>query len=75
MMTDLSKIDLVKAQSSMGNQDHTATKLERADLSRCAPGQTLPHQLGHRLRTIFLVPKTQEDAFDSLLKQISNRLP
>ena len=59
----------------MGKQDRTATKLERADLSRCAPGQTLPHQLGHRLRTVFLTPETQEDAFESLLKQISSRLP
>ncbi len=58
----------------MSKQDHPATKLERADLSRCA-GQTLPHQLGHRLRAVFLTPETQEDAFDSLLKQISSRLP
>jgi hypothetical protein len=75
MMTDLSKIDILKARRPMSQENRSASKLERADLSRSCHGQTLPNQLGHRLRTVFLTPETQEPAIDSLLKQISGLLP
>jgi hypothetical protein len=75
LMTDLSKIDILKARPPMSKENRSATKLERADLSRSCHGQTLPHQLGHRLRNVFETPETREPAFDSLLKQISSLLP
>jgi hypothetical protein len=74
-MTHLSKIDILKARRAMSKEERFSAKLERADLGRIDPGQTLPNQLGHRLRTVFLTPETQEAAFDSLLKQISSVLP
>jgi hypothetical protein len=74
-MTDLSKIDITKARRPMRHDERPAPKLERADLNRSCQGQTLPSQLGHRLRTVYVAPETQGDAFESLLKQISGLLP
>ncbi len=52
------------------------TRLERADFGSSGKGRTLPYEIGRRLRSVFPAPEvTQEDKFDSLLKQISTLLP
>jgi hypothetical protein len=67
-------LDLLKARRAMSKEERSTAKLERADLARSNPGQTLPNQLGHRLRTVFQIPETQEENFAMLLEQTSTRL-
>jgi hypothetical protein len=52
-----------------------SNKLERADLGQASQGLPLHNHIGRRLRNIFPAPNETEDAFDSLLKEISSRLP
>jgi hypothetical protein len=74
IMSDLTKIDVLKAQLTTDSDERSAARLERADLTSIRPGQPLHNQIGRRLRNVFPAPEGMEDAFDSLLKQISSRL-
>ncbi len=73
-MSDLSKIDVLKARRTMEDKP-SMRGLERADFLSQNHGQALHNQIGRRLRNVFPTPEEQEDVFDSLLKQISSRLP
>jgi hypothetical protein len=74
-MTDLSKTETSEAFVAIKSGQTLSSGLERADLQCGSRGHALHNQLGRRLRTVFVTPETKEDAFDSLLKQISTLLP
>ncbi len=59
----------------MKTEQTSSGGLERADLQGGSRGRALHNQLGRRLRSVFVTPETKEEAFDSLLKQISSLLP
>jgi len=74
-MTGPSKMNMLNLRNTAGPGERASSTLERADLGYACQAPKLHNQIGHRLRTIFIAPEEQDLAFESLLKEISERFP